>query len=89
MAEVKLDAKIRTDFGKGAARRSRRENMVPGVIYGHGDAPKHVAIQTQFGDFDQKTMLRQIELWGSRIIPAIRKELGDSALAPAKLLAVG
>ena len=38
--------------------------------------PKHVALQTQLGDFDQKTMLRQIELWGERIIPAIQKELG-------------
>ncbi len=41
--------------------------------------PKHVAIQTQIGDFDHKTMLRQIELWGSRIIPAIRRELGLAA----------
>lgn len=39
--------------------------------------PKHIALQTQLGDFDQKTMLRQIELWGDRIIPAIRKELGE------------
>ena len=38
--------------------------------------PSHVALQTQLGDFDQATMLRQIELWGTRIIPAIRKELG-------------
>lgn len=38
--------------------------------------PKHIAIQTQLGDFDQKTMLRQIELWGEKIIPAIQKELG-------------
>jgi alkanesulfonate monooxygenase SsuD/methylene tetrahydromethanopterin reductase-like flavin-dependent oxidoreductase (luciferase family) len=38
--------------------------------------PKHIALQTQLGDFDQKTMLRQIELWGERIIPAIRKEVG-------------
>ena len=37
--------------------------------------PKHIALQTQLGDFDQKTMLRQIELWGSTIIPAIQKEL--------------
>ncbi|MET3466133.1 hypothetical protein ABIC42_006903, partial [Variovorax sp. 1133] len=35
----------------------------------------HIALQTQLGDFDQKTMLRQIELWGERIIPAIRKEV--------------
>lgn len=37
--------------------------------------PKHIALQTQLGDCDQKTMLRQIELWGERIIPAIRKEV--------------
>ncbi|VTU28631.1 Alkanal monooxygenase alpha chain [Variovorax sp. PBL-H6] len=37
--------------------------------------PKHIALQTQLGDFDQKTMLRQIELWGEKIIPAIRKEV--------------
>jgi alkanesulfonate monooxygenase SsuD/methylene tetrahydromethanopterin reductase-like flavin-dependent oxidoreductase (luciferase family) len=38
--------------------------------------PDHVAIQTQLGDFDHATMMRQLELWGTRIIPAIRKELG-------------
>lgn len=43
--------------------------------------PKHIALQTQLGDFDQKTMLKQIDLWGERIIPAIRKELGSVALA--------
>lgn len=41
--------------------------------------PKHIALQTQLGDFDQKTMLRQIELWGDKIIPAIRKEIGSTA----------
>lgn len=46
MAEVKIVADVRTDFGKGAARRTRRENKVPGVIYGHGAAPKHVAIDS-------------------------------------------
>ena len=43
--------------------------------------PKHIALQTQLGDFDQKTMLKQIELWGSRIIPAVRKEVNRTALA--------
>src|SRR5690606_8195770 len=43
--------------------------------------PKHIALQTQLGDFDQKTMLRQIELWGEKIIPAIHKELGLKAAA--------
>ncbi|TSB17873.1 50S ribosomal protein L25/general stress protein Ctc [Streptomyces benahoarensis] len=44
MAEVKLTAQVRTDFGKGAARRARRAELVPAVIYGHGAEPKHVAI---------------------------------------------
>jgi alkanesulfonate monooxygenase SsuD/methylene tetrahydromethanopterin reductase-like flavin-dependent oxidoreductase (luciferase family) len=43
--------------------------------------PKMIAIQTQLGDFDQKTMLKQLELWGSTIIPAIRKEVGQQAVA--------
>ena len=42
--------------------------------------PKHIALQTQLGDFDQKTMLKQIELWGDKIIPAIRKEVGSTAV---------
>jgi hypothetical protein len=37
--------------------------------------PSHIALQTQLGDFDQKTMPRQIELWGEPIIPAVRREL--------------
>jgi len=40
--------------------------------------PKHIALQTQLGDCDQKTMLRQIELWGEKIIPAIRKEVDST-----------
>lgn len=43
--------------------------------------PKHIALQTQLGDFDQATMLKQIELWGDRIIPAVRKELGQRKAA--------
>jgi large subunit ribosomal protein L25 len=38
-----LVAEDRSDFGKGAARRLRRDGKVPAVIYGHGIAPIHVA----------------------------------------------
>ncbi|MCT9091929.1 50S ribosomal protein L25/general stress protein Ctc [Streptomyces sp. ASQP_92] len=44
MSEVKLAAEVRTSFGKGAARSIRRENKVPGVIYGHGTEPVHVTL---------------------------------------------
>lgn len=42
MAEIKLSAKPRTEFGKGAARRARREGLVPAVVYGHGAEPVHI-----------------------------------------------
>ncbi|RAI02460.1 LLM class flavin-dependent oxidoreductase [Acuticoccus sediminis] len=47
--------------------------------------PTQIALQTQLGDFDQKTMLRQIELWGTRIIPAIRSALGTGDAEPVRL----
>ncbi|MBX9398491.1 50S ribosomal protein L25/general stress protein Ctc [Streptomyces sp. TRM72054] len=42
MSEVKLTAETRKEFGKGAARRIRRDNKVPGVLYGHGSQPLHL-----------------------------------------------
>ncbi|MBO3088910.1 50S ribosomal protein L25/general stress protein Ctc [Cellulomonas dongxiuzhuiae] len=44
MSEIKLAAAARTEFGKGAARRLRRANQVPAVLYGHGTDPLHVAL---------------------------------------------
>ncbi|WP_432586929.1 50S ribosomal protein L25/general stress protein Ctc [Streptomyces sp. HD1123-B1] len=44
MAEVKISAQPRTEFGKGAARRTRVAGRVPGVIYGHGTEPVHVTL---------------------------------------------
>ncbi|MFF7446226.1 MULTISPECIES: 50S ribosomal protein L25/general stress protein Ctc [unclassified Streptomyces] len=44
MSEVKLTAETRTEFGKGAARRIRRDSKVPGVLYGHGSDPIHLTL---------------------------------------------
>ena len=44
MSEVKIAAESRTEFGKGAARRIRRDNKVPGVLYGHGSDPLHLTL---------------------------------------------
>ncbi|MFI9806285.1 50S ribosomal protein L25/general stress protein Ctc [Streptomyces sp. NPDC052301] len=44
MSEVKLAAETRTEFGKGAARRIRRDNKVPVVLYGHGTDPVHLTL---------------------------------------------
>jgi large subunit ribosomal protein L25 len=42
--EVTIEAELRTEFGKGAARRTRRAGRVPGVVYGHGAETKHVSL---------------------------------------------
>jgi large subunit ribosomal protein L25 len=44
MPETRLLAESRTEFGKGAARRIRREHKVPAVLYGHGTDPVHVTL---------------------------------------------
>ena len=44
MSEVKLAAETRNEFGKGAARRIRRDSKVPAVVYGHGAEPVHVTL---------------------------------------------
>ncbi|MDX2681253.1 50S ribosomal protein L25/general stress protein Ctc [Streptomyces soliscabiei] len=44
MSEVKISAETRSEFGKGAARRIRRDSKVPGVLYGHGSDPLHLTL---------------------------------------------
>ncbi|WP_018177567.1 50S ribosomal protein L25/general stress protein Ctc [Jongsikchunia kroppenstedtii] len=39
-----LTAQVRTESGKGAARRARRAGNVPAVLYGHGTEPQHLLI---------------------------------------------
>ena len=43
-SEVKIAAESRTEFGKGASRRTRRDGKVPAVLYGHGTEPVHVTL---------------------------------------------
>jgi large subunit ribosomal protein L25 len=42
--EVKIAAETRDEFGKGAARRTRREGRVPAVLYGHGTETRHLSL---------------------------------------------
>ena len=44
MSEQKLAAEVRTEFGKGYARRARMANLIPAVIYGHGAEPIHITL---------------------------------------------
>jgi large subunit ribosomal protein L25 len=39
-----LTVAVRTETGKGASRRARREGKVPAVLYGHGTDPQHLEL---------------------------------------------
>lgn len=43
-ADATLSAIVRDEFGKGAARRIRRDHRVPAVVYGHGMDPLHLTL---------------------------------------------
>ncbi|MFC4125730.1 50S ribosomal protein L25/general stress protein Ctc [Nocardia rhizosphaerae] len=48
MSDVsQIEAAVRTEFGKGAARRTRRDGNVPAVLYGHQSEPQHLALNAQ------------------------------------------
>ncbi|MGP8301320.1 50S ribosomal protein L25/general stress protein Ctc [Streptomyces inhibens] len=93
MAEVKLAAEVRTNFGKGAARQTRRENKVPGVIYGHGAEPQHVAIDSHALMMALKTpnVLLRLDVDGKSalVIPkAVQREAIRGFLVHVDFLAV-
>ena len=44
MADFRLEAETRTEFGKGSARRDRRAGRVPAVLYGHGQDVVHLTL---------------------------------------------
>ncbi|MGY1746897.1 50S ribosomal protein L25/general stress protein Ctc [Blastococcus sp. SYSU D00695] len=44
MADHRLVAEPRTEFGKGSARRTRRAGRIPAVLYGHGQDVVHLSL---------------------------------------------
>ncbi|MDI3314961.1 MAG: 50S ribosomal protein L25/general stress protein Ctc [Mycobacterium sp.] len=43
-AANRLSASVRTETGKGASRRARRNGRIPAVLYGHGAPPLHLEL---------------------------------------------
>jgi len=74
VAQVSITAEARSDFGKGAARRTRRAGLVPSVIYGKGQEPQHVALP----DHDLTLALRhpglvlEVTIDGTKVLVAPR-----------------
>jgi large subunit ribosomal protein L25 len=44
VADFRLEAETRTEFGKGSARRTRRAGRIPAVLYGHGQDVVHLSL---------------------------------------------
>jgi large subunit ribosomal protein L25 len=77
VAEVKIQAESRTEFGKGAARRIRRDNKVPAVLYGHGTDPVHITLPGHDTMLALKTAnaLLLIEVEGAESLLALPKQV--------------
>ncbi|RKY18810.1 MAG: 50S ribosomal protein L25 [Planctomycetota bacterium] len=45
MRKVELKARLREELGTRAAKRLRRQGLIPGVIYGRGIEPVHIALK--------------------------------------------
>ena len=78
MAEVRLPAETRTEFGKGGARRTRRAGKVPAVIYGHGADPRHVALPA-------REFANAIRHGGSNVLLTLDLDGGEQLAIPKSI----
>ena len=64
MTDFTLNAEVRSDLGKGASRRLRRnEALVPAVVYGADKAPQSISIVAK----DLAKFLEDQAVFGSNI----------------------
>ena len=83
MSETKLVAEKRTQFGKGAARKIRRDHKIPAVMYGHGTEPVHITLpghETMMA-LKQVNALLTIEIDGKEEL-ALAKDVQRDAIKP-------
>lgn len=78
MSEVRIAAEARTEFGKGAARRTRRAGKIPAVLYGHGQDPQHVSLPAH----EFATALRH---GGANILLSLQLEGGAQLALPRQI----
>ena len=74
MSDIKLAAEPRTEFGKGAARRTRRSGRVPAVIYGHGTDVRHISLPAR--------ELMMAFRYGARPVLSIQLDGTDNLVVP-------
>ncbi|WP_084105949.1 50S ribosomal protein L25/general stress protein Ctc [Demequina sp. NBRC 110056] len=81
--KLKLAAEVRTEFGKGAARRIRANHQIPAVIYGHGEDPQHIVLpgHDTMMALKHSNALLTIELDGDKQL-AIAKDVQRDPIKP-------
>jgi large subunit ribosomal protein L25 len=78
VAEVRISAEPRTEFGKGGARRTRRSGRVPAVLYGHGTDPRHISLPTREFEHALRTD-------GANVLLALSIDGGDELALPKSI----
>jgi large subunit ribosomal protein L25 len=74
VAEVRIAAEQRTTFGKGGARRTRREGKVPAVLYGHGTDVRHISLPA-------RELMHAFKHEGANVLLSLDIEGGGTELA--------
>ena len=74
MSEVRIAAEQRTKFGKGGARRTRREGKVPAVLYGHGTDVRHISLPA-------RELMHAFKHEGANVLLSLDIEGGGTELA--------
>lgn len=85
MADVEIKAVKRTEFGKGASRRARRDGQTPAVLYGHGSEPLHLLLPAKdlFLALRTANALFRIEVEGEKQpVLALPKQVQRHAILP-------
>lgn len=73
--QITLSAAARSEFGKGASRRLRRDNKVPAVLYGHGSDPVHISLPAHE---------TQLAMRAANVLLSLKFDDGTSQLALPK-----
>lgn len=77
MSTTNLTATLRTEFGKGAARRIRRSDKIPAVVYGHQSEPQHITLPGHgtMMALKQQNALLTIDVEGGKELLALVKDI--------------
>ncbi len=75
MAIVPLEGRVRPGTGKGPARQARRDGLIPGVIYGHGETPVALTVPKREFDLAMRTAK------GSNVIVGLKLDGGAEQTA--------